>query len=142
MTDKEAKKAMLQFRFALREAFLTKDRTSTEMLAAETIFDPWTEGSYQLNDVRKHDGQLWRCCQAHDSTGNPGWYPGAVAALWAPYHTTNPEDAKPYIAPTGAHDAYQTGEVCVWTDGKVYRCKADATVHDPATLPASWEVVA
>lgn len=31
----------------------------------------------------------------------------------------------------GAHDAYQTGEWMIWTDGKPYRCTQNATVWGP-----------
>lgn len=129
-----------KFREATRVAFTTVERTATEMVAAEILFDIWTPGKYKLNDVRRRADQLWRCCQAHDSSANPNWYPGNVAALWTAYHTTDPKHAKPYIAPTGAHDAYQEGECCIFND-TVYRCKANATVHDPATYPDGWEVV-
>ena len=129
-----------KFRAAARSAFVSADRTATEMVAADVLFDGWTTGAYALGDVRRYDGQLWRCCQAHDSTGNASWCPGSVPALWAPYHTTEPRDARPYLQPTGAHDAYMAGEVCSW-EGAVYRCLTDATAYDPTTLPGAWEAV-
>lgn len=72
--------------------------------------------------------------------GNEVWAPGAAPALWAPYHATSAKWALPWMAPTGAHDAYQAGEYMRWADGLIYRCKVDATVHGPVALPSAWEV--
>lgn len=131
-----------KFREATRAAFTTVERTSTEMVAAEVLFDNWIPGSYELNDVRRHEGQLWRCCQAHDSTADHNWFPGNVAALWTAYHTTDPANAKPFIQPTGAHDAYMKNEVCIWTDGAVYRSIMEgANAYSPDAYPQGWEKV-
>lgn len=115
--------------------------TDNQVLEVSELFPAWEPGTYEVGEVRNHGGQTWRCVQAHDSTATPDWAPGSVAALWAPYHAADPAYARPWIAPTGAHDAYQKGECMVWTDGAVYRCLTDGTVHDPAALPGSWEAV-
>ena len=110
-----------------------------DVIADMALLLPWKPGAYAVGNVRTHGGQPWRCCQAHDSTGNDSWAPGAVPALWAPYHATSAKWALPWVAPTGAHDAYQAGECMIWTDGQCYRCKADATAHGPDALPQVWE---
>lgn len=115
--------------------------TPTQIIACDGLVDDWTPGSYAVGDVRNYAGQTWRCCQAHDSTSSPEWAPGAEAALWAPYHASKAAYARPWVAPSGAHDAYQSGEVMLWTDGAIYRCKQDAVVHDPGALPSAWECV-
>lgn len=52
-----------------------------------------------------------------------------------------PSDEWPeYVAPTGAHDAYSTGDQVTY-QGKRYRCKMDGCVWDPVTYPAAWEYV-
>ena len=101
----------------------------------------WVPGNYVTDDMRQYGGQVWRCCQGHDSTGNESWYPGNVPALWTACHAKDAEYAKNYVPPTGAHDAYQEGEYMLWTDGKVYKCLTDNTVHNPVDLPSAWEVV-
>lgn len=73
---------------------------------------------------------------------NPDIEPGKSPAQWVPYHTTDPKKAKPFIQPTMAEDSYQKGEVCLWTDGKVYRSiKEDANAYSPEAYPQGWEVV-
>ncbi len=123
------------------EADLAEGRLSAdEVLRDSVLIRKWKPGVYALGDVRTSRGQTWRCCQGHDSTGDPTWEPGAVPALWAPYHATDPALARPWVAPTGAHDAYQKGEVMVWKEG-IYRAKADGMVYDPLVYPDGWEFV-
>lgn len=50
-----------------------------------------------------------------------------------------PADEWPeYVQPTGAHDAYKTGDKVTY-NGKHYICKMDGCVWDPDTYPAGWE---
>ncbi|MBE6671337.1 MAG: hypothetical protein E7593_03945 [Ruminococcaceae bacterium] len=51
------------------------------------------------------------------------------------------EDIPEWKQPTGAHDAYITGNVMRYTDGKVYVSMIDNNVWSPDTYPAGWEVV-
>lgn len=128
-------------RRAARDARAAAPTAQADDVIADTaLLLPWAPGKYAVGDVRTHAGQPWRCCQAHDSTGNDAWAPGAAPALWAPYHATTSKRALPWVAPTGAHDAYQAGEYMRWTDEQIYRCTADATVHGPDVLPSAWGV--
>lgn len=83
-----------------------------DVIADTALLIPWEPGNYAVGNVRVHAGQPWRCCQAHDSTGNDAWAPGAAPALWAPYHATSAKWALPWVA---AHrcctDAYPGGRV-------------------------------
>lgn len=40
-------------------------------VACEGLFPLWEPGAVSLGEVRRWEGQVWRCCQAHDSTGQP-----------------------------------------------------------------------
>lgn len=99
----------------------------------------WRPETFAAGDVRVYAGAPYKCVQAHDATGNPGWTPAAVPALWMQYHGTSPDTARAFIAPTGAHDIYRAGEYMIWTDGKVYRCLSD-TAYSPGEYGQAWEV--
>lgn len=99
----------------------------------------WKDGAYVVGDVRMHRGAPYKCVQAHDSTGNAGWSPDAAPALWMQYHGTSRDTARPWVAPTGAHDLYKAGEWMIWTDGRIYRCIADTT-YSPGDYSPAWEV--
>ena len=52
-----------------------------------------------------------------------------------------PKDEYPdYIQPTGAHDAYNTGDKITY-NGKKYVCKMDGCVWNPDTYPQGWQEV-
>lgn len=119
---------------------------ANEVIDLAPLLEPWRAGStgnpvvYAAGDVRTYSGQPWKCAQGHTHSGEPGWEPGTAASLWAAYHATDAANALPWQAPTGAHDAYQTGEWMIWTDGKPYRCTQNATVWGPDEMPGAWEV--
>lgn len=50
------------------------------------------------------------------------------------------EEYPEYVQPTGAHDAYNTGDKITY-NGKKYVCKMDGCVWNPDTYPAGWEEV-
>ena len=142
ITINEAREIRAKMQEIIRLASGDTAATNDDLIQAETLADEWSEGSYSLNDVRRKGGQVWRCCQGHDSTGNPDWYPGAVPALWTLLHGSTPETAKPFVQPTGAQDAYLKGECAVWTDGKIYRSVMDtANSYSPADYPQGWELI-
>ena len=109
-----------------------------DVIAVAEIMPEWKEGQHKADSVVRHDGQPWRCLQTHDSTGNPTWCPGVAPSLWANYHATSADRALPYVAPTGAHDAYNMGEYMVWTDSVVYQSNMDGNVLTPEQNPSGW----
>lgn len=51
------------------------------------------------------------------------------------------EDEYPeYIQPTGAHDAYNTGDKISF-NGKKYTCKMNGCVWSPDVYPSAWELI-
>lgn len=51
-----------------------------------------------------------------------------------------PEEWPEYVQPTGAHDAYNTGDKITY-NGQHYICKMDGCVWNPSDYPAGWELV-
>ncbi|MDO4334182.1 MAG: hypothetical protein Q4C58_16070 [Eubacteriales bacterium] len=48
------------------------------------------------------------------------------------------EEYPAYVQPTGAYDAYNTGDKVTY-NGKRYVCQMDGCVWDPDVYPAGWE---
>lgn len=70
------------------------------------LFEDWKAGvSHAVGDRRQYEGLLYRCVQAH--TSQIGWEPPAVPALWT---RTSTEEWPEWVQPTGAQDAYNTGD--------------------------------
>lgn len=85
-------------------------------------------------------GQVWQLITPYDTAAHLG-RPAELRALWSLCHTKDPARAKPWVDPHGTSGMWMTGECYKSANGKVYRCKADNTVHDAAALPAAWEEV-
>ena len=51
-----------------------------------------------------------------------------------------PEEWPAYVQPTGAHDAYNTGDKITY-NGNRYTCKMDGCVWPPDVYPAGWDLV-
>ena len=107
----------------LTQAVEKEQLTPTQVIACDGLVKPWAPGPFTRGDVRTERT------------------PSSQRALWVPFHTTDPTEARPYIAPTMAEDAYQKDEVMLWTDGTVRRSKQDGVVHGPDVLPDAWETV-
>lgn len=96
------------------------------------LFLQWESGiAYEIGDRRQYDGLLYRCVQAH--TSQDDWTPPAVPALWV---RTSTEEWPEWIQPTGAHDAYNTGDK-VSHNGKHWISAVDANVWEPGVY--GWD---
>lgn len=111
----------------------------TTIIDCEDLVDSWqADTEYVVDDIRKFDGQVYRCVQAH--TSQIGWEPSQTPALWAIKHTKNKDKPKPFVQPTGAHDAYMLDEAVLF-DGKVYISIIDNNVYSPIDYPTGWEII-
>ena len=109
-----------------------------------TIYDPWKVGkayavgefvTYGVNAVG--DPQLYKVVQAHTSQAD--WTPDAVASLYDAIGLDN-NGYPVWSAPTGAHDAYNTGDIVNY-NGTLYKSLIDGNVYSPEAYPAGWEAV-
>lgn len=134
----EQRKQLFEMRRAM-DALVGKISGNTEEVNAYTAaVREWKEGAYVVGDVRMYQGAPYKCVQAHDSTGNPDWTPEKTPALWMQYHGTSRETARAWVAPSGAHDMYRSGEWMIWTDGSAYECLSD-TVYSPDQYAQAWK---
>lgn len=121
---------------ALRFVTVDNDR-----LAASALYPKWEEGQHETGDIYTARGQVWECIQAYDNAVYPDIVPGGTAwgTFHRPLHATTPEQARPFVAPTGAHDIYEKGEYMT-LDGVLYKCLQD-TAHSPTEYADAWEAV-
>lgn len=103
-------------------------------LDAMAIYPAWAVGeAYAVGDRRRHGDKLYKCVQAHTSQAD--WTPDTTPALWV---KVSVEEWPEFVQPTGAHDAYNTGDKVTY-NGKRYVSLIDANVYSPDTYPAGWE---
>lgn len=125
-----------------REAVINQIKENDDKtlgIQCTALFDVWVRGDYKVGDVRTkpETGYPYECIQAHDSTVNTDW-DISVRTLWKPWHSTSPDYALPYEAPTGAHDMYKAGEYMIYTDKIIYECIKD-TNFSPTDYPQAWK---
>lgn len=94
------------------------------------------EMAIQLNSVttllQEHEKQITAIKTAIEEGGT---------IVPEPKPNPEPEEFPDWKQPSGAHDAYNTGDKMTYTDGKKYICKMDGCVWGPDVYPAAWEEV-
>lgn len=100
------------------------------------LYPEWKAGTeYAVGKRVRYAEKLYRCVQAH--TSQEGWEPPATPALWV--RTAAEGEIPEWVQPTGAHDAYGTGDK-VRHSGKTWVSTMDANVYEPGTY--GWDEVA
>ena len=102
-------------------------------LTGVELFPPWKLIAYSVGDRVQYNGTLYKCVQAH--TAQSDWTPDATPALWV---VVTVEEWPEWVQPTGAHDAYNTGDKVSY-NGKRYVCTIDANTYAPDVY--GWEIV-
>lgn len=130
-----------QFRRALQ--MFAANLTDEQAMEVSTIYDPWVVGkSYAVGEFFTYgensvgDPQLYKVVQAHTSQAD--WTPDVSASLYDAIGL----DAAGYpiwSQPTGAHDAYNTGDIVDY-NGTLYQSLIDGNTYSPDAYPAGWAV--
>ena len=136
----------LQAAEQLRRALQLFANTLTEEQALEvaSVYPVWQAGvAYAAGDILAYgsnsvgDPQLYRVVQAHTSQEN--WLPGqGTDSLYDAFGLT--EEGYPlWSQPSGAHDAYQTGDIVEY-NGQLYVSLIDGNTWPPDAYPAGWRL--
>ena len=103
-------------------------------LTGVELFPMWAIGrAYATGDRVQHGGTLYKCVQAHTSQAD--WAPDATPALWV---VVSIDEYPEWVQPTGAHDAYNTGDKVSY-NGKHYVCTINANTYAPDVY--GWGIV-
>ncbi len=108
-----------------------------DALEAVELFPLWSVGIEYAVDIRvRYEDKLYRCVQAH--TSQDGWEPPATPALWT--EVAKPGEIPVWRQPTGAQDAYMTGDKVHYPDvaGDIYVSTIDNNVWEPGVY--GWEL--
>jgi len=130
-----------QFRRALQMFAASLDDEKAMEVAA--IYDPWASGksyssaefvTYGENSVG--DPQLYKVTQAHTSQAD--WTPDVTPAL---YVAIGLDDSgyPVWAQPTGAHDAYNTGDIVNY-NGTLYISNINGNTTIPGADKRWWEI--
>lgn len=128
---------------ALALAARASEMTGRELIEEEGDIPAWSESAVYTSahigfPVRDNE-QVFTILQPHTPAHNPGVRPADLPAIYSIQHTTDPDKAKPYLAPHGTSGLYAEGEVCT-NAGKVWRSLQDNNPYSPGTQDF-WEEV-
>lgn len=128
---------------ALRKLVRIDELTPDDVADLIALYESWEPGqAVGVGDIRSYDGKLYKVVQAH--TTQADWTPDATPALWteiAPPETEDGEEIVPdFVQPTGAHDAYKTGDKVLF-EGKIYESTINANTWSPTEYPQGWKEV-
>ena len=114
--------------------------TDEDALEAVELFPKWEPGiEYSAGFRVRYHEKLYKCNQTHTSQAD--WTPDAVPALWT--EVAFPGEIPVWRQPTGAQDAYQTGDQVHYPgeNDPVYESLIDNNTWSPEAYPAGWRVV-
>lgn len=108
----------------------------------ESGYPVWAQPSgahdaYNTGDVVNYNGTLYESL----IDGNV-WAPDVYPAGWQEVGGTvdpGPSTYPEWVQPTGAHDAYNAGDIVSY-NGVLYRSKIDGNTWAPDAYPDGWEV--
>ena len=112
--------------------------TDDQALEVKDIYPEYqVDHAYKQGEFFTHEGELYKVNQAHTSASQ--WEPGSVGTESLYTHLTLNEDGYPiWKQPTGAHDAYNKGDIVEY-NGELYKSLIDGNAYSPDTYPAGWE---
>ena len=115
--------------------------TEEQAMEVAAVFNPWQIGqTYSVGDFLTYgvngvgDPQLYKVAQAH--TAQAEWTPEVTPALYVAIGLDG-QGYPVWSPPTGAHDAYNAGDVVNW-NGTLYQSLIDGNVHSPEAYPNAW----
>lgn len=108
------------------------------------VFDPWKPGkTYKVDEFVTYgengvgDPQLYKVVQEHTSQND--WVPNTTSSLFVAIGLDS-SGYPVWSQPTGAHDAYNTGDIVNY-NGVLYESTMDGNTYSPDTYPAGWKGV-
>lgn len=131
----------------IKTFILSKDLNEDQKENILSQYDEWKLGViYEEGKKVKYKGKVYKVTIRHDS--QPNREPDIAHNLFTEYLSpqiqnedgSTTEVINDFKQPTGAHDAYSTGDK-VRFEGKIYECKRDNIVHSPGEYPDGWNLI-
>ena len=134
----QARQQSIEAATAIAFVTLAESGSIDDVTAVEhtSLFSPWAASvTYKVGDIREHEGNLYRCVQAHTSQAD--WTPDLSASLWSKIGDPT-EEYPEWVQPIGAHDAYGEGDKVSYKE-KHYISTVANNVWEPGVY--GWEEV-
>lgn len=113
--------------------------TDEQALNCILLFPEWNGSGveYKKDERLRYENKFYKVLLDH--TSQEDWIPGSTPSLYV--EISDPSIEYPeWKQPTGAHDAYNTGDKITYKRKK-YISKINANVWSPDSYPTGWELV-
>lgn len=113
--------------------------TDVQALGCVLLFPEWSGAgaAYKTGDRVRYKNKLYKVLTDH--TSQDDWMPDVSPSLFVEISDPSIEFPE-WKRPTGAHDAYNTGDKVTY-NGKKYISLFDANTYSPEEYPDAWELV-
>lgn len=98
-------------------------------------YSSWSIGS-PVKELIDNEFQVFKLLQPYNAANYQGT-PATLPAIWSICHTTNPNKAKPYIAPNGTSGMWMRDECCI-ENNHVWQSNYDNGVYSPTEYQNNW----
>ena len=133
------KEKAYQLRTWIEKAISAMEMTDAEALECVELYPRWViNKAYEIKDMVNYNNLLYRCVQAH--TSQDAWTPDVSVSLWDEVKINADTGYDEWQQPTGAHDAYNTGDRVVYME-QIYESLIDGNTYSPDAYPAGWQLV-
>ena len=135
--DEERQNRIVQAAVAVAK-MNAQNLTNEQALLVQDIYDVWApDTEYTQNEFFTYNGELYKVNQTHTSQSN--WIPGTAGTESLYTKVTLNESGYPiWKQPTGAHDAYNKGDIVEY-NGELYISLIDGNAYSPDSYPAGWK---
>lgn len=135
--DEERQNRLVQAAVAVAK-MNAQNLTDEQALLVQDIYDVWAPGTeYTQNEFFTYNGELYKVNQTHTSQSN--WIPRTAGTESLYTRVTLNESGYPiWKQPTGAHDAYNKGDIVEY-NGELYISLIDGNAYSPDSYPDGWK---
>jgi len=125
----------------------TEELSDEDALAVAALYPTWVSklpedplnpkpvyATLPVGERLWYDGKLYKVLQPHIPQRD--WTPDATPAL---YTEVSIEEWPPFVQPTSAETAYNTGDKVTF-EGEHYICQIDNCTWSPSDYPAAWQI--
>lgn len=110
-------------------------QTDEDALESIELYPIWDIGKLvKAGERYRYSGKLYKVIQGH--TTQSDWTPDKAPALWV---EVSVEEWQEWRQPTGAQDAYMTGDKVTF-EGNHYISLMDYNVYSPTAYPQGWQM--
>lgn len=143
--EERQRQEQIQAASLMMARMMAPQMTDTQALSVPLIFNEWEDligQELKAETVVRHEGGLYRVAQNH--TAQEQYPPGdGTESLYTHIKIDEETGYDVWQPPTGAHDAYNTGDRVLYPDenGQVYESKIDGNTWSPEEYPAGWKKI-